>query len=253
MNISTLIVEDDGVFSTMLQMLLRKHKDFQLLEVVEDKKSAIEAIKKHKPDLIFMDIYLKSGSGMDVLEACKDDYSFVIFVTSFDEFALKGYEYRAIHYLLKPFEESSFIKAITSARTFFMDKKQLSKINQNIAHYTGNGNSDDGKIFIPYKGSLQAIRVESILYIESDKSYTDVHTLAQVYKLSKNLSQMHRELANFSQFVRIHRSFLININHIVNIKRGLNSLVYLTNGVALPISNNEKKDFFQKLGIVDEE
>lgn len=246
MKIRTVIIEDIQSYIETLKIMLEAYPEIEIVATASNKVNAIEIIKKYTPDLVFMDIQLGKNSGFEVLDECDDYYKKVIFITSYNEFALKGYNYRAIYYLLKPFSEEALSIAISKTKIFFETAANLIDIRNAVFKIN---NLKSNKIFFPDKNVHHSIEVDSIIYIESDAAYSDIFTLTRNIKVSKNLSMMEKLLNNYSEFIRIHRSYLINKNHIINLKRGNESSVYLTNGYILPVSNNEKAELFTQLGI----
>jgi two-component system LytT family response regulator len=216
--------------------------------MASNKEEAIEKIKSLTPDLIFMDIKLGKSNGFDVLDECKSFYKYVIFTTSYDKYAIKGYNYNVVHYLLKPIEEEQLAIALEKVSLCLNDsyyQEDISKIIFKIS------NLKSKKIFFPDKNVHHAIEIDSIIYIESAASYSNIYTINRTIKISKNLSYMQNLLSEYPEFIRVHRSYIINRNHIINFKRGVDSSLTVTNNYIIPISINEKDNLFKILGIKD--
>lgn len=246
MKIKAIIIEDIQSYIDTLLIMLSKYKEIDVVATATNKHDAIEVIKMHKPDILFMDIQLGKNSGFEILDECIDDFNSVIFTTSHDEFALKGYTYRVLHYLLKPIDETALQAAIEKAKKHFQEPFTLDELKNSIFKIS---NLKSKKIYFPDKNIHHSIEIDSIIYLGSDAAYTDIYTLSKNIKVSKNLSTMQDMLSEYPEFIRVHRSFVININHILNLKRGPSSTILLTNGFTVPISNSEKDYLFKILGI----
>lgn len=246
MKIKTVIIEDIKSYIETLKIMLSIYPQIEIVATASNKAEGVDVLKKHMPDLVFMDIQLGKNSGFEILEECSDYYKTVIFITSHEEYAIKGYNYKVLHYLLKPFDEDALSIAINKTNRHFENQTNIIDIRNSVFKIN---NLKSNKIFFPDRNVHHAIEVDSIIYIESDAAYSNIFTLTRTIKVSKNLSMMTQVLNNYTEFIRIHRSFLVNKNHIINLKRGNESSVYLTNGYVLPISNNEKATLFTQLGI----
>lgn len=246
MKIRTIIVEDIQSYIDTLKIMLEAYAEIEVIATTNNKIDAIEKISALSPDLIFMDIQLEKSSGFDVLDECINSYKYVIFTTCHEEFALKGYKYNAVHYLLKPIDEN-MLKTAVEKVTFCMQNNSNSGNIENIVLKYSNLKKD--KIYFPDKNVHHAIEIDSIIMIESDSSYSNIHTLNRTIKISKNLRFVESLLKEHKEFIRVHRCYIINSNHISHLKRGDNSLLSLTNGHSIPVSNLEKNNLFTLLGI----
>lgn len=251
MKIKAFIVEDISHSIKTLEILLQKYNDIELVGFATNAEEAIEKIKELKPDLLFMDIKLGKDSGFTVLDQTKGFYKFVIFTTAYSEYSLTAFHYQTIHYLLKPIDIDMLDKAIDKAINFFETKSntlnpsfdEINKLNLVL-------NNKNGKtIFVPEKNSWLAINTDQIIYIKAEASYSYIITLDKNIKVSKNLSAMEKMLEGQDHFFRVHRSYIINTLYIKSLKKGNDSSVELINGENIPISQNEKNDFFTKLGV----
>lgn len=246
MTIKAIIIEDIHSYLDTLQNMLKQFKQIDIVATATTKSEAINAISLHQPDLIFLDIQLGNNNGLDILEACKNMYKYVIFTTCHDEFALEGYKYNTVHYLLKPITQEELTKAIEKIPTFdstIVQTENMKNMMFNIQHFKGQ------KLFFPDKNRYIATEVDSIMYITSEASYSNIHTIDRILKISKNLGFMENFLVNYPEFVRVHRSAIVNINYITSVKRGVDSQLTLYNGLQIPISLKEKSDLFTLLGI----
>lgn len=246
MKIKAIIVEDVQSYIDTLMIMLTNHPEIEIIATATNKTDAIETIKRICPDLIFMDIQLGKNSGFEILDECANSFKNVIFTTSHDEFALKGYNYNVLHYLLKPISENDLAIAVEKAKILFNSSYNINEIRNALFKVN---NLKSAKIFFPEKNIQHSIEVDSIIYIEGDAAYSDIVTLTRTIKVSKNLSMIQKILSNYHEFLRVHRSFIINKHHIQNLRRGNDSSLFLTNGFTIPIASTEKKILFTSLGI----
>lgn len=246
MKIKAVIIDDIPSYIDTLCMMLSQYSEIQIVATATNKEEGIYLLKKHSPDLIFLDIELQDKTGFEILDECPNYYRYVVFTTSFEDYAIQSYNYRGLHYLLKPIDPNSLQIAIDKARTSFSDVYNLEDV-RNCVFKVFNFNTQ--KIFIPDKNVHHAIELDSIIYIQSSASYSNIYTIDKHFKASRNLNYMNRILENQPQFIRVHRSYLVNINHIQNLKRGMSSTLQMTNNYLVPISNAEKSSLFTRLGI----
>lgn len=246
MTFKAIIIEDVQDYIESLLILLNQHADIDIVDIASSKDEAIDKIIKHKPDLLFCDIELNRSHVFEVLNACKEYFKYVIFTTSHDNYALKGYDFNTIDYLLKPINRERLATSIKKLHQLATKTPQLEFVQKELVDL--NFIKSD-KIYLPNKIGHKAVSVDKILFIKSDKSYCDVFTLDETIKVSRNLSFMLKLVEKHPQFVRVHRSFAVNSNHIINLKKGLDSFLTLTQGHEIPISLTEKDEFFKKIGI----
>lgn len=246
-----ILVEDILPALNTLEILLTDIPNIQIVGSSTNKDDAINKINHYKPDLLFMDINLGKHSGFEVLDACKGNYKFVIFTTAYNEYLLKSFDYPTIHYLLKPIKKENLIQAINKIKSNFETTNVIENDLQKLKDST-NDNFKKGKFYYPHKGSWKFVETNDIIYIESENSYSNIFTNHDTIKVSKNLSKMLFELSDISEencFLRIHKQYIININYIVEIKKGLKSSVLLNNKLEFPISIKQKSHVFSVLGV----
>lgn len=246
MKIRTFIVEDNPSYSETLSLMIHNNSELDLTGVAFNKNDAVEKIISINPDVLFLDIELGKHTGFEILDECAGYYKYVIITTSHEEYALKSYDYPVVHYLLKPISEDQLVKSIEKVKVCLRNRNSLNDITNAVFKIQ---NLKGRKIFFPDKNLHHSIEVDSIIMIESDSSYSNIITVNRKIKISKNLSFVQNLFSEFPEFKRIHRGYIININHIQNVKRGMDSHLTLTNGYTIPISINIKGELFTALGI----
>jgi len=223
--IRCLVVEDE--FAAQ-QLLLKKIKTYyptiRVMAVIDNKTEAVAYIDTHELDLVFLDVQIKGGTGLDVLQSTVNRDFEAVFITAYDHYAIEALNENASYYLLKPIRNEDFQKGMTTILSRIQTKKEAAFI------------------LVPHRGIQQSIQTNDILYLESDGAYTVVVTSADRYVSSKNLGYYEKAL-NGSQFIRSHHSFIVNISCIQSFKKGRSGLLILKNGDEIPVAQRRMNDF----------
>ncbi len=204
-----LIVDDEPLARRRLQRLLEKEKDVESVTSAGNGKEALRIIRKEKPELVFLDIQMPGMNGLELCKSLESSSLHIIFVTAFDEYAVKAFEVHAIDYLLKPFDDERFFKALDHARSKIGSDQTSYK--EFIRSFLGSQKSDKILISTPYRSYF--LKLSDVLYIQSCGKYVEVVTTKEKHEMKKPLYEVMEKL-NSNQFVRIHRSTIINIDHV---------------------------------------
>ncbi|MDG1393204.1 MAG: LytTR family DNA-binding domain-containing protein [Flavobacteriaceae bacterium] len=249
--ISTILVDDETKNNELLCIYLEKH--CPIVEVVAISTSvddAIAKINKLKPKLIFLDIVMDKGTGFDVVEGIKYEDYLVVFITAYQEYAITAFKFNAIDFLLKPIDSKDLIVTVKKVEDslnneFFTTSTQIESAKTSIAAKT----SDYNFIAIPSTKKIDFIRIDDILYFESDGRYTIIHLLDKTtFFVSKNIGEYDKILAP-NYFFRIHKKFLINLKYIVNINNSDGSSCELVGSLVLPVAKRRKEGLVSFLNI----
>lgn len=215
-NYKILIIDDEKPARDLIRAYL---SSFQNITITGEASNGFEALKKiqeHTPDLIFLDIQMPKISGIELLEVLDDPPS-VIFTTAYDDYAIKAFELNAIDYLLKPFSEERFMQAVT--KVLEAQENTSPKKNQNLVENPSTPNYDVPNRVVVKKGSdLIMIPTCEILYIEASDDYVFIHTKENKYIKNSTLKHFQTHL-HTDQFIRIHRSYLVNVSKISKIEK----------------------------------
>jgi len=233
--IKTIIIEDEVNAGEMLQkMLLESDSSIEVADICKDIPNAIKSIKKHQPNLIFLDIELPVYSGLQILEFLnEDEINFkIIFVTAFNQYAIKAFEMSAVDYIMKPVEYDKLQTAIQKFKT--------AALQQNNAHIQllKNNLKDNTikKIVVPVQNGYEIISIQNIIYIKAEGSYSRIDTNNNESLLvSKNLKYFDELLSQSDHFYRVHRSYLLNLQYAKKITRNSGGMMILENGTEIPI------------------
>lgn len=196
-----LVVDDEALARRNLTVLLSRDPDVGSVTECESGVEAIEAIRKLKPDLVFLDIQMPECGGFDVLEMLGSDLPpTIIFVTAYDEYALRAFEAGALDYLLKPFDDARFARALNRAK-------------ERLAHSVPPQSRTAERLVVRNQGQVLFLNVTDIDWIEAADYYACLHVGADTHILRRSLSELEEDLGE-GKFIRIHRSIVVNVDRI---------------------------------------
>jgi two-component system, LytTR family, response regulator len=228
--IRALVVDDESWARRNLTVLLHRDPDIGAVVECESGMQAIEEIRRSKPDLVFLDVQMPGCGGFDVLELLGSDLpSTLIFVTAYDEYALRAFEAGALDYLLKPFDDARFHRALDRAK----DK---------LAHYSPLQPQRIRRIVVKSRGEVLFLNVADIDWIEAVGYYACLHVGSDTHVLRRTLLELERDLDE-DKFMRIHRSIIVNLDRIhgLELQNGGDYEVVLKSKVRLRLSRRFRK------------
>lgn len=220
--IKAIIVDDEAPALANLQLLLAKEEAIDLVATCSDGVMAIDAIQEHQPDLLFLDIQMPEVSGFDVIKAIPPaSRPYVIFVTAYDQYALKAFEVNAVDYLLKPFDDKRFQEAISKAKGLLQQQEQRDlqeKIGLLLRHLDQEQTQQYlRKLSIRQGSKISFLKVEDVLWIEADNQYVKIHLTTASHLMRQSLSYLDQHL-DPTAFYRSHRSAIVNVHRIESIE-----------------------------------
>jgi len=214
MKIRSIIVEDEPHSIERLKYLLKDLKDIQIIGEAQDGKAAIELINKLKPELIFLDIQLPGTSGFGVLE--KISYPvMVIFVTSYDQYAIKAFEENAVDYILKPTSKERLKKAVEKIINL---NKRLDENTIEVLKSMFEKNSHMSRFAVKLKDEILIIPQEDVYYFNAEDKYVFLHTYDRKFFYDATLKELE-DILDPEIFCRIHKSYILSINKIKKLKK----------------------------------
>lgn len=242
------IVEDETASQQYLKRLLEKElPDIQLAGIADNVPDATEMIRNYAPDLVFMDIDIKMGTGFDVLSALPGIKSEIIFTTAFNQFAIDAFRYHAVDYLLKPLEDQRVLEAVSHCRMRIEQKNSSQQIAQLLQHFQ-QPVLHKQRIGIHTIDGIEFVDVDDILFAEAKGNYTELKLKAGTKIIaSKKLKEMEQHLTD-PVFFRIHHSYIVNSRYIKRYYKGRGGYVILTDETSLPVSSARKDDFLKRFG-----
>jgi two-component system, LytTR family, response regulator len=234
--IQALVVDDETLARRNLTVLLRRDPDIGSVAECGSGLEAIEEIRKSKPDVVFLDVQMPECDGFDVLELLGSDLPpTIIFVTAHDEYALRAFEAGALDYLLKPFDDARFGRALNRAK-------------EKLAHYLPPRRAAE-RLVVRSQGQVLFLRVEDIDWIEAAGYYACLHVGNDTHILRRSLSELEQDLGE-EQFIRIHRSIVVNLDRIrgLELQTSGEYEVVLKSKVRLRLSRRYRKRLQDRMG-----
>ncbi|WP_421762856.1 LytR/AlgR family response regulator transcription factor [Ekhidna sp.] len=244
--IKSLIVDDEPRAVKALQITLERHcPEIDLIATASNIDDAFRIILSKKPDLVFLDINMPNGTGLDLLERIKDtEECKVIFTTAYEEHAITAFRLSAIDYLLKPIDKVELIQAINRYK-----KRKIDSERKKISVFTElYKKQHPERIAINTLEGVHVVDIDDLYFLSSEKNYTNFHLEKSIIIASKAIGEYEKWL-NLDQFVRIHRSYIINLSKVKEFDKKKNG-VMLQNELFIEVSRSKKDLLLQKLKIV---
>jgi two-component system LytT family response regulator len=238
-SIQALVVDDESLARRNLTVLLRRDPDIGSVTECGSGLEAVAEIRKSRPDLVFLDVQMPECGGFDVLELLGGDLPpIIIFVTAYDEYALRAFEAGALDYLLKPFDDARFGRALNRAK----DK---------LAHYIPRQAQPVERLVIKTPGQMLFLNVADIDWIEAAGYYACLHVGSDTHVMRRTLSELERDLGE-EKFIRIHRSIIVNLDRIggLELRSEGEYEVVLKSTVRLRLSRRFRKRLQDRMGAV---
>lgn len=255
-----LIVDDEPLARQRLEDMLLQQEAVEIVGKAESGGEAVKAIRKLQPDLIFLDVQMPGRTGVEVVqEIGAENMPMVIFVTAYDQYALKAFDLAAIDYLLKPFDDERFEMAFTRARQMH-DLKEVNELRSRLSmllQSPGSEPEESGeparyleRIAVDMRGQVRIVPVEQIDYITASGAYAELHVGEELYVIRERM-QVLEERLDPSCFFRLHRSAIVQMDRIEALlySAGGDYAVKLKGGKRLPMSRNRREALEERLGI----
>ncbi|MBL7851733.1 MAG: response regulator [Cyclobacteriaceae bacterium] len=229
-----ILIDDEPLARSILRTYLKNHADFSVVAECGDGFEGVKAIAQHKPDVIFLDIQMPKINGFELLELLESPPG-VIFTTAFDEYAMQAFERHAIDYLLKPFSQERFDKAILKW------KSQGTGVTRKTEELLASVSPpEERQRIVVKKGSnLVILPVHTVFYLEAFDDYIKVHTKEGFYLKKKTMAHYEKVL-DPKQFVRVHRSYILNLQELTRIEPLTKDshVALLKSGARIPLSES---------------
>lgn len=244
--IRCVLIDDERNALEMMEWLLKTYcPEVEIAAMCDSSELGIEAIEKHRPDIVFLDIEMPNMNGFDMLEKFDKLFFDVVFCTAYDQFAIKAFKYSALNYLLKPVDPDELkatIRRIEERRSV-PSREQFELLLQTMQQ---NNRSTPQRIALTAGDGLIFVPTADIIYCEAESNYTNVVlTGGKKILVSKVLKDIDEVLSG-PDFYRVHSSFLININHIKKLVRGEGGYIIMDNDAMVSISRSRKQEFMEK-------
>ena len=251
MTLQAIIVDDEELARQRIKDLLAERSDIRVQAECRNGRMAIDAIRRHDPDLVFLDVQMPDVDGFGVIESIgAEKMPPVIFVTAFDKYALHAFETNAVDYLLKPFDRERFQSAVNRMLERH-DRLHLKDLDRGVHQLLEMANAQEkyaDRLVVRSSGSIFFVKVDSIDWVEASRNYVKIHCGSEVHTMRETMARMDARL-DPERFLRIHRSTLVNIDRIKKIEPGIGteSIVVLENGERLMVSRAYRRGKVKEL------
>jgi two-component system LytT family response regulator len=235
--IKAVLIDDEPLARSIVTEYLQAFPEITIAQECNDGFEGIKAISQHKPDLIFLDIQMPKINGFEMLELIEQPPA-VIFTTAFDEYAIKAFESRAIDYLLKPFSKERFQKAVQKWLEQRSKADQRSN-TQTLLTEEVRQPEERNRIVVREGSNIRIVPVHEVQYIEAYDDYVKIYTQKEMFLKKKTMSFYEQSLDS-AQFVRVHRSYIINLQQLTKIEpmEKETYIALLKSGVKVPLSKS---------------
>jgi len=227
-----IIIDDESLARSIVKEYLQKYMALEIVQECSDGFEGMKAIQQHQPDLIFLDIQMPKINGFEMLELIEQPPA-VIFTTAFDEYAIKAFDAHAVDYLLKPFNQERFDKAIQK----WSEQASPQKGNEELLETASQSPSQNQRIVVKTGSKIKIIPVQNVHYLEAADDYVKIFTQEGHFLKNKTMNHFEK-LLDAAVFVRSHRSYIINVQQITRIDpyEKENYVAILRSGAKVPIS-----------------
>ena len=244
--IKAFIIDDEpGCCKTLSLLLDRYCPEVEVTGIFNNGLDALQAISASSPDLVFLDVQMPKMNGFEMLEKLSSINFNLIFTTSYDQYALKAFKFSAIDYLLKPVDREELQKAVGKVlqRSEMPVSEQLQIMFQKLYHPASSIN----KIALPTMEGLQMISVQSIISCEAHDNYTTLILKGNKKLVVSCTLKVIEEMLEDYSFIRVHRSFLVNLDEVEKYVKADGGYVVMSDGTHIYISRNKKEELLKKL------
>lgn len=241
------IIDDESLARSIVKEYLQSHPELVLVQECNDGFEGFKAIQQHQPDLIFLDIQMPKINGFEMLELIESPPS-IIFTTAFDEYAIKAFEAHAVDYLLKPFDQERFDKAV---KKWVDQRSNVSETpTRDLLDTASLSPAQSHRIVVKNGARIKIIPVHEILYLEAADDFVKIHTKEGYFLKSKTM-QHFQDTLDEQHFVRSHRSYIINVQQITRIDpyEKDSHVAILRSGTKVPVSRSGYARLREVLGL----
>lgn len=250
MTIRTLVVDDEPLAREKLLGFLETEDDFEVVAECRDGVEAIEAIRRERPDLVFLDVQMPEVNGFEVLEKLDfEEVPIVVFVTAYDQYALRAFEVHAMDYLLKPFDRERFLGALQRIRERHeLSLEKVGEMKKQLLALLEERSRYPDRIEVRTPGRLVILPVGEISWIDAAGNYVKIHTADDTLTLRETMTGMEQRL-DPEMFLRIHRSTIVNIEQIKELQQQFHGdyVVILKGGQRLTLSRSYREKIHELL------
>lgn len=244
--IKAILIDDEAHCLDTLGILLKEYcPGVEIVEQCQLAQAGLKAIEQKKPDLVFLDIEMPVMNGFELLEQFKDLPFAVIFTTSYDQYAIKAIKFSALDYLLKPIDPNELVSAVNKVK----EQRHLpvSEQFQMLIKQIQNKDHQFTKVAVPTAEGFELIPADQIIRCEADDNYTHFFLKSKAKIIvCRTLKEIEEQLHDFTFFIRVHHSYLVNLNEVTKYVRGEGGYLVMSDGSSVNVSRS-RKDSLMKL------
>jgi two-component system LytT family response regulator len=246
--ITVLIVDDEPLARRGVKQLLSSHEEYKILGEAKHGREAVEKIRELKPDLVFLDVQMPDIDGFEVLEEVGPaELPMVIFVTAYDQFAVRAFETHAVDYLVKPLQVARFEEALSRSHHLKQSGEAVALAKKLTALLEAKRATKLNRLRVPTQTGDLLLDLQEIDWIEADDYYSAVHVGNKRHLIRESLSSLEERLDS-ERFLRVHRSAIVNLERIRELRNdGGESALILRNGSRIPVSRRRREQVNQIL------
>jgi len=243
--IRSIIIEDEKLSRDVLRTVITRFTpDVMICAECADAKSGITAIRNYRPDLVFLDIEMPDGTGLDVIREFSGDDFCVIIISAYEHYAIDAFHLSVVDYLLKPLDINDFMNAIKKVKTEMERRNAEQKYNEFVKNLDVAGNQQSRKVVLSTSDKMSVVNADDIVHCVSDNYYTIFHFKdGGSLMISKTLKEVEEMLGPLG-FTRTHKSHIVNNDYIVDFVRDGMELV-LSDGSRIPVSRRKKEKIME--------
>ena len=245
--IKAILIDDEVHCLDTLNILLTDYcPEVNVMEICPSSKKGMAAIEKLKPELVFLDIEMPLMNGFELLQQFKEIPFAVIFTTSYDQYAIKAIRFSALDYLLKPIDPKELTTAVNKVKV----QKNLPSVEQfqMLMNQIQHKETSFAKIALPTADGFELIPADQLVRCEADDNYTHVYLKNKVKIIvCRTLKEIEEQLGDFSSFMRVHNSTLVNLNEVTKYIRGEGGYLVMNDGSSVNVSRSRKELLLKKI------
>lgn len=246
--INAVIIDDERSNREFISVILADFcPEVKVIGEADGVASGLDLLKQTDPDILFLDIKMPDGDGFQLLEKLENPKFQLVFITAYDKYAIRSFKYSAVDYLLKPIDPDDMVRAVSRAK----DRLAKGGTDINLRMLMENLRVQDTsprKIIVPDQNGFVVIRQDEIIRIEADGNYSTIKLSSGGDVVASKPIKYFEEMLEDNDFVRIHNSHLVNVNHIVKYIKGRGGIAITSDGAELEVSRRKKDDFLRALG-----
>lgn len=245
--ISALIIEDEQPARELVKRYISDHPGVKLLGECDNGFDGLKAIQEHHPDVVFLDVQMPKLTGFELIELLEEKPE-IIFTTAYDQYAIKAFEQNAVDYLLKPFSKDRFNESLDKLFLRIENSEKGGNKLEKIKLHLENSDEILNRVVIKKSGKIHVISTQDINYLEAQDDYVMIYTADDRFLKQQTMKYFEKHL-DADQFIRVHRSYIVNVHGIERIEpyEKTNYILILKDGNKIPVSRSGMQLMKEKL------